>query len=161
MVICPFSSSVKFHILIVFLVGFNNLFVKQQHIVNQKSDFVMWMISFKLRFWLGQQRCKQSIKHLPTITSETLQLSNYSTHPIGNLSKNKLFVRLTRLPQYYIVSMQRGDFCEFFKIAHCSISFMKTLIQFLIRIKDFHLRRALVQRHFKMFVCFPNSLNQS
>uniref|UniRef100_A0A8C6E1I9 Mediator of RNA polymerase II transcription subunit 14 n=1 Tax=Moschus moschiferus TaxID=68415 RepID=A0A8C6E1I9_MOSMO len=57
----------------------------------------------QLKFWLGQQRCKQSIKHLPTITSETLQLSNYSTHPIGNLSKNKLFVRLTRLPQYYIV----------------------------------------------------------
>ena len=37
---------------------------------------------------------------------------------------------------------------------------MKILIQFLNRIKDFHLRRALVQRHFKMFVCFPNSLNQ-
>uniref|UniRef100_A0A452S7T5 Mediator of RNA polymerase II transcription subunit 14 n=1 Tax=Ursus americanus TaxID=9643 RepID=A0A452S7T5_URSAM len=48
-------------------------------------------------------RCKQSIKHLPTISSETLQLSNYSTHPIGNLSKNKLFIKLTRLPQYYIV----------------------------------------------------------
>ncbi|MEJ1281135.1 mediator complex subunit 14 [Cricetulus griseus] len=57
----------------------------------------------QLKFWLGQQRCKQSIKHLPTITTETLQLSNYSTHPIGNLSKNKLFIKLTRLPQYYIV----------------------------------------------------------
>ncbi|XP_058391641.1 mediator of RNA polymerase II transcription subunit 14 isoform X4 [Diceros bicornis minor] len=57
----------------------------------------------QLKFWLGQQRCKQSIKHLPTISSETLQLSNYSTHPIGNLSKNKLFIKLTRLPQYYIV----------------------------------------------------------
>ncbi|KAM5195299.1 mediator of RNA polymerase II transcription subunit 14 isoform 4-T4 [Hipposideros larvatus] len=57
----------------------------------------------QLKFWLGQQRCKQSIKHLPTISTETLQLSNYSTHPIGNLSKNKLFIKLTRLPQYYIV----------------------------------------------------------
>ncbi|XP_059766173.1 mediator of RNA polymerase II transcription subunit 14 isoform X3 [Balaenoptera ricei] len=57
----------------------------------------------QLKFWLGQQRCRQSIKHLPTISSETLQLSNYSTHPIGNLSKNKLFIKLTRLPQYYIV----------------------------------------------------------
>lgn len=64
---------------------------------------------FKLRFWLGQQRCKQSIKHLPTISTDTLQLSNYSTHPIGNLSKNKLFIKLTRLPQYYIVSMQKDD----------------------------------------------------
>ncbi|XP_049637644.1 mediator of RNA polymerase II transcription subunit 14-like [Suncus etruscus] len=57
----------------------------------------------QLKFWLGQQRCKQSIKHLPTISSETLQLSNYTTHPIESLSKNKLFIKLTRLPQYYIV----------------------------------------------------------
>ncbi|XP_055987287.1 mediator of RNA polymerase II transcription subunit 14 isoform X3 [Sorex fumeus] len=57
----------------------------------------------QLKFWLGQQRCKQSIKHLPTITTETLQLSNYATHPIGSLSKNKLYIKLTRLPQYYIV----------------------------------------------------------
>ncbi|XP_045140092.1 mediator of RNA polymerase II transcription subunit 14-like [Echinops telfairi] len=57
----------------------------------------------KLKFWLGQQRCKQSIKHLPAICSEKLQLSNYSTHPIGKLSKNKLFIKLTRFPQYYIV----------------------------------------------------------
>lgn len=82
------------------------------HSQSEKSDFVMWILSFKLRFWLGQQRCKQSIKHLPTISSETLQLSNYSTHPIGNLSKNKLFIKLTRLPQYYIVSMQRVDLSD-------------------------------------------------
>ncbi|XP_053165860.1 mediator of RNA polymerase II transcription subunit 14 isoform X3 [Hemicordylus capensis] len=57
----------------------------------------------QLKFWLGQQRCKQSIKHLPTVSSETLQLANYSTHPVGNLSNHKLFIKLTRLPQYYIV----------------------------------------------------------
>lgn len=40
---------------------------------------------------------------------------------------------------------------------------IKILIQFLIRKKDFHLGRAVVQRHSKMFVCvcFPSSLNQS
>ncbi|KAJ7420067.1 hypothetical protein BTVI_22840 [Pitangus sulphuratus] len=57
----------------------------------------------QLKFWLGQQRCKQSIKHLPTVSSETLQLANYASHPVGNLSKHKLFIKLTRLPQYYIV----------------------------------------------------------
>ncbi|XP_058042170.1 mediator of RNA polymerase II transcription subunit 14 isoform X5 [Ahaetulla prasina] len=57
----------------------------------------------QLKFWLGQQRCKQSIKHLPTVSSETLQLVNYATHPVGNLSSHKLFIKLTRLPQYYIV----------------------------------------------------------
>ncbi|PKU39489.1 hypothetical protein llap_10209 [Limosa lapponica baueri] len=57
----------------------------------------------QLKFWLGQQRCKQSIKHLPTVSSETLQLANYASHPVGNLAKHKLFIKLTRLPQYYIV----------------------------------------------------------
>ncbi|KAJ6667647.1 hypothetical protein lerEdw1_016768 [Lerista edwardsae] len=57
----------------------------------------------QLKFWLGQQRCKQSIKHLPTVSSETLQLANYAVHPVGNLSNHKLFIKLTRLPQYYIV----------------------------------------------------------
>uniref|UniRef100_A0A8C9ELL5 Mediator of RNA polymerase II transcription subunit 14 n=1 Tax=Pavo cristatus TaxID=9049 RepID=A0A8C9ELL5_PAVCR len=55
------------------------------------------------KFWLGQQRCRQSIKHLPTVSSETLQLANHASHPVGNLSKHKLFIKLTRLPQYYIV----------------------------------------------------------
>ncbi|XP_070606657.1 mediator of RNA polymerase II transcription subunit 14 isoform X4 [Erythrolamprus reginae] len=57
----------------------------------------------QLKFWLGQQRCKQSIKHLPTVSSETLQLVNHATHPVGNLSNHKLFIKLTRLPQYFIV----------------------------------------------------------
>lgn len=56
------------------------------------------------RFWLGEQRCRQSVKHLPTVCSDVLHLSNSASHPVGSLSKHKLFIRLTRLPQYYIVS---------------------------------------------------------
>uniref|UniRef100_A0A3B3VSJ1 Mediator of RNA polymerase II transcription subunit 14 n=1 Tax=Poecilia latipinna TaxID=48699 RepID=A0A3B3VSJ1_9TELE len=57
----------------------------------------------QLRFWLGEQRCRQSVKHLPTVCSDILHLSNSATHPVGSLSKHKLFIKLTRLPQYYIV----------------------------------------------------------
>ncbi|XP_037136584.1 mediator of RNA polymerase II transcription subunit 14 isoform X2 [Syngnathus acus] len=57
----------------------------------------------QLRFWLGEQRCRQSVKHLPTVCTDVLHLSNAATHPVGKLSKNKLFIKLTRLPQYYIV----------------------------------------------------------
>lgn len=56
------------------------------------------------RFWLGEQRCRQSVKHLPTVCTDVLHLSNAASHPVGNLSKHKLFIKLTRLPQYYIVS---------------------------------------------------------
>ena len=58
------------------------------------------------RFWLGEQRCRQSVKHLPTVCTDILHLSNGTVHPAGSLSKHKLFIKLTRLPQYYIVSRQ-------------------------------------------------------
>ncbi|CAB1329045.1 unnamed protein product, partial [Coregonus sp. 'balchen'] len=54
-------------------------------------------------FWLGEQRCRQSVKHLPTICTDLLHLSNSASHPAGSLSKHRLFIQLTRLPQYYIV----------------------------------------------------------
>uniref|UniRef100_A0A668A5V5 Mediator of RNA polymerase II transcription subunit 14 n=1 Tax=Myripristis murdjan TaxID=586833 RepID=A0A668A5V5_9TELE len=58
----------------------------------------------QLKFWLGEQRCRQSMKHLPTVCTDVLHLSNAASHPVGSLSKHKLFIKLTRLPQYYIVS---------------------------------------------------------
>ncbi|XP_029967180.1 mediator of RNA polymerase II transcription subunit 14 isoform X2 [Salarias fasciatus] len=57
----------------------------------------------QLKFWLGEQRCRQSVKHLPTVCTDILHLSNSASHPVGSLSKHKLFIKLTRLPQYYIV----------------------------------------------------------
>uniref|UniRef100_A0AAQ4PVN1 Mediator of RNA polymerase II transcription subunit 14 n=1 Tax=Gasterosteus aculeatus aculeatus TaxID=481459 RepID=A0AAQ4PVN1_GASAC len=57
----------------------------------------------QLKFWLGEQRSRQSVKHLPTVCSDVLHLSNSASHPVGTLSKHKLFIKLTRLPQYYIV----------------------------------------------------------
>ncbi|XP_028993149.1 mediator of RNA polymerase II transcription subunit 14 isoform X2 [Betta splendens] len=57
----------------------------------------------QLKFWLGEQRCRQSVKHLPTVCTDVLHLSNTASHPVGNLSKHKLFIKLTRLPHYYIV----------------------------------------------------------
>uniref|UniRef100_A0A1A8BBP4 Mediator of RNA polymerase II transcription subunit 14 n=1 Tax=Nothobranchius kadleci TaxID=1051664 RepID=A0A1A8BBP4_NOTKA len=57
----------------------------------------------QLKFWLGEQRCRQSVKHLPTVCTDIIHLSNSASHPVGSLSKHKLFIKLTRLPQYYIV----------------------------------------------------------
>ncbi|XP_072542287.1 mediator of RNA polymerase II transcription subunit 14 isoform X2 [Salminus brasiliensis] len=67
----------------------------------------------QLKFWLGEQRCRQSVKHLPTLCTDTLHLSNSASHPVGSLSKHRLFIKLTRLPQYYIV-------VEMFDVANSS-----------------------------------------
>lgn len=84
------------------------------------STRVLWLIqrvttglSFYLsRFWLGEQRCRQSVKHLPTVCTNVLHLSNLASHPVGSLSKHKLFVKLTRLSQYYIVSLSTSKNME-------------------------------------------------
>ncbi|XP_075052510.1 mediator of RNA polymerase II transcription subunit 14 isoform X2 [Mixophyes fleayi] len=73
----------------------------EKSINDDMKKIIPWLQ--QLKFWLGQQRCKHSVKHLPTVCSEILHLTNYATHPINNLSRHKLFVKLTRLPQYYIV----------------------------------------------------------
>ncbi|XP_056414911.1 mediator of RNA polymerase II transcription subunit 14 isoform X3 [Hyla sarda] len=73
----------------------------EKSINDDMKKIIPWLQ--QLKFWLGQQRCKHSVKHLPTVCSESLHLTNYANHPISNLSKHKLFIKLTRLPQYYIV----------------------------------------------------------
>nr|DBA34076.1 TPA: hypothetical protein GDO54_001676 [Pyxicephalus adspersus] len=73
----------------------------EKSINDDMKKIIPWLQ--QLKFWLGQQRCKHSVKHLPTVCSETLHLTNYATHPISSLSRHKLFIKLTRLPQYYIV----------------------------------------------------------
>ncbi|XP_040194040.1 mediator of RNA polymerase II transcription subunit 14 isoform X5 [Rana temporaria] len=73
----------------------------EKSINDDMKKIIPWLQ--QLKFWLGQQRCRHSVKHLPTVCSETLHLTNYTTHPINSLSRHKLFIKLTRLPQYYIV----------------------------------------------------------
>ncbi|XP_059356261.1 mediator of RNA polymerase II transcription subunit 14-like isoform X1 [Carassius carassius] len=73
----------------------------EKNINDDMKRIVTWIQ--QLKFWLGEQRCRQSVKHLPTLCTDTLHLSNLTTHPVGNLSKHRLFIKLTRLPQYYIV----------------------------------------------------------
>ncbi|TRY59331.1 hypothetical protein DNTS_033558 [Danionella cerebrum] len=74
----------------------------EKSINDDMKRIVTWLQ--QLKFWLGEQRCRQSVKHLPTLCTDTLHLSNLTTHPVGNLSKHRLFIKLTRLPQNYIVT---------------------------------------------------------
>ncbi|XP_035248987.1 mediator of RNA polymerase II transcription subunit 14 isoform X1 [Anguilla anguilla] len=82
----------------------------EKSINDDMKRIISWLQ--QLKFWLGEQRCRQSVKHLPTICSDTLHLSNSASHPVGSLSKHRLFIKLTRLPQYYIV-------VEMFEVPGC------------------------------------------
>uniref|UniRef100_A0A8C4WQZ1 Mediator complex subunit 14 n=1 Tax=Eptatretus burgeri TaxID=7764 RepID=A0A8C4WQZ1_EPTBU len=76
------------------------------------------------RLWLGVQRCRQSVRHLPTQSSETAPFSTTTTalcapsasvctspppfytplgHPLHNITRPHLFIRLTRLHACYVV----------------------------------------------------------
>ncbi|XP_061081608.1 mediator of RNA polymerase II transcription subunit 14 isoform X1 [Conger conger] len=78
----------------------------EKSINDDMKRIISWLQ--QLKFWLGEQRCRQSVKHLPTLCSVTFHLSNSASHPVGSLSKHRLFIKLTRLPQYYIVVEMLG-----------------------------------------------------
>ncbi|XP_029113974.1 mediator of RNA polymerase II transcription subunit 14-like isoform X2 [Scleropages formosus] len=82
----------------------------EKSINDDMKRIISWLQ--QLKFWLGEQRCRQSVKHLPTVCSNTLHLANTTSHPVGALSKHLLFIKLTRLPQYYIV-------VEMFEVPGC------------------------------------------
>ncbi|XP_034042041.1 mediator of RNA polymerase II transcription subunit 14 isoform X2 [Thalassophryne amazonica] len=73
----------------------------EKNINDDMKRIISWLQ--QLKFWLGEQRCRQSVKHLPTVCSNVLHVSNSTSHPVASLSKHKLFVKLTRIPHYYIV----------------------------------------------------------
>uniref|UniRef100_A0A8C5E7J2 Mediator of RNA polymerase II transcription subunit 14 n=1 Tax=Gouania willdenowi TaxID=441366 RepID=A0A8C5E7J2_GOUWI len=73
----------------------------EKNINDDMKRIISWLQ--QLKFWLGEQRCRQSVKHLPTVCTDILHLSNSDSHPVGSLSKHKLFIKLTRLPQYHII----------------------------------------------------------
>ena len=60
----------------------------------------------KLRRWLAIKRCEKSVQHLPTTCTDTLPFTNITGHPLETLSKYKLFVKLPKLPNHYLVSFQ-------------------------------------------------------
>uniref|UniRef100_A0A671P3A3 Mediator of RNA polymerase II transcription subunit 14 n=1 Tax=Sinocyclocheilus anshuiensis TaxID=1608454 RepID=A0A671P3A3_9TELE len=88
----------------------------EKNINDDMKRIVTWLQ--QLKFWLGEQRCRQSVKHLPTLCTDTLHLSNLTTHPVGNLSKHRLFIKLTRLPQYYIVNTLIFNVVEMFDVSN-------------------------------------------
>ncbi|KAM9851084.1 mediator of RNA polymerase II transcription subunit 14 isoform 2-T2 [Aulostomus maculatus] len=73
----------------------------EKTINDDMKRIISWLL--QLKFWLGEQRCRQSVKHLPTVCTDVLHLSNATSHPVSNFSKHRLYIKLTRLPQYYIV----------------------------------------------------------
>nr|XP_023691886.1 mediator of RNA polymerase II transcription subunit 14-like [Paramormyrops kingsleyae] len=82
----------------------------EKSINDDMKRIISWLQ--QLKFWLGERRCRQSVKHLPTVCCDSLLLGNADSHPAGSLSKHRLIIKLTRLPQYHIV-------VEMFEVPGC------------------------------------------
>ncbi|GAB6020174.1 Mediator of RNA polymerase II transcription subunit 14 [Chamberlinius hualienensis] len=56
-----------------------------------------------LKFWIVLQRCRKSIQHLPAVAMEKLPLLHSQDHPINQLSRHKLYIKLCKHPNSYLI----------------------------------------------------------
>lgn len=57
----------------------------------------------ELRFWITLRRCEKTVQHLPVLATEQLPLIIPPDHPLSKCGKHKLFIKLCKHQQYYVV----------------------------------------------------------
>ena len=63
-----------------------------------------------LRFWITLKRCKTTVQHLPVLAVETNPVITIpENHPLNNLSKFTLFVKLCKHAFYYVIIELRAE----------------------------------------------------
>ncbi|XP_055926040.1 mediator of RNA polymerase II transcription subunit 14-like isoform X1 [Argiope bruennichi] len=73
-----------------------------QNCLNKDPTKVENLIS-ELRFWITVRRCEKTIQHLPATASEHLPLIIQPDHELNKFSKHKLYIKLCRHQEYYII----------------------------------------------------------
>ena len=63
------------------------------------------------RLSLVLSRCAKSIQHLQVITYHHLPLVNMNGHPLEKLGKHKIYVKLAKQSDYYMVSSVSNSLC--------------------------------------------------
>lgn len=66
----------------------------------------------ELRFWITMRRCEKTIQHLPAMASEQLSLNVPSDHPLIKFGTHKLFIKLCKHQNFYIVIHLKGKHNE-------------------------------------------------
>lgn len=69
---------------------------------------------FPPRFWITIRRCEKTIQHLPALASEHLPLLIPPDHELAKFSKHRLFIKLCKHQEYYIVSVLFAFLLNFF-----------------------------------------------
>lgn len=57
----------------------------------------------ELKFWIVLQRCRKSVQHLLALSYEKLPIVHPPDHPLARLSKHRLYVKLCKHPNSYLV----------------------------------------------------------
>ncbi|XP_074645605.1 mediator of RNA polymerase II transcription subunit 14-like isoform X2 [Tubulanus polymorphus] len=68
---------------------------------NEKTSVVPLLTSLKL--WLAMKRCEKSIQHLSALACHHLPIVNLSDHPLAQLGPHKLFIRVAKQSNSYVV----------------------------------------------------------
>lgn len=73
-----------------------------QNCLNKDPSKIENLIS-ELRFWITVRRCEKTIQHLPALASEHLPLIIPPDHELAKFSKHRLFIKLCKHQEYYII----------------------------------------------------------
>uniref|UniRef100_A0A1B6LA62 Mediator of RNA polymerase II transcription subunit 14 n=1 Tax=Graphocephala atropunctata TaxID=36148 RepID=A0A1B6LA62_9HEMI len=57
----------------------------------------------ELRYWMTQRRCEMTLQHLPATPHEKLPLLFLADHPLGRISRHRMFVKLHKHPNVILV----------------------------------------------------------
>ncbi|XP_071034254.1 mediator of RNA polymerase II transcription subunit 14 isoform X1 [Parasteatoda tepidariorum] len=82
-----------------------------QNCLNKDPSKVENLLS-ELRFWITVRRCEKTIQHLPAIATEHLPLVIPPDHELAKFSKHRLFIKLCRHQEYYIIIRLQENKCE-------------------------------------------------
>nr|XP_039250622.1 mediator of RNA polymerase II transcription subunit 14-like [Styela clava] len=64
-------------------------------------NLLSWIPRFRNK--LARKRCKSSVQNLPAYCVDELSFANNSTHPIGQLSKDIVYIKLKNFSNFYVV----------------------------------------------------------
>lgn len=57
----------------------------------------------ELRYWVTQRRCEKTLQHLPASSHDRLPLLHGPTHPLAQIGRHKIYVKLHRHPNVILV----------------------------------------------------------
>jgi len=80
----------------------NKLILIRFFTIRSNNECMTWCVCCD-RCWLMLERCRKSLQYHQVVCYDNLPLTNLSGHPLESLSKHRLYARLPKQTEHYLV----------------------------------------------------------